>query len=85
MAKKVSDILGDQNSKMAVWASLRGFRDAYQLDVGCSVHVTCNQDKKTIKRAQELGAPLAIHGIEVMADLLGRGYKHIIKFGAEDG
>lgn len=85
MAKKVSDLLGDQNAKTAVWGGLKGYRDAYELSAGCSVHVTCNQDNKTIKRGQELAAPLAMHGIEVMSSLLAQGYKHLTSFGADNG
>lgn len=80
MPKKIDQVIGDGRARSVMWNSMEGWAGPFKITCGSSTSITCNQDKRTIKDAQEIGASLSSRGLEVMANVASRRLSHLLQY-----
>ena len=78
---KVADLVGDGLSSVKMWAGMRQYGQGYELNLGCTVKLTCAQDENVILDAETQGAALAVTGAKI-AHIEARS--QLIKLALED-
>lgn len=77
--EKLKDVVGDGLARTNMWASWERREGELKLAAGSSVTLTCNQDKKTIKKAQALAGALSLNGLRDMIRLLPEGVRNVFE------